>query len=239
MQIDIITLFPDMLKGPFGESIIKRAKNKNLVEINIHNLRKWTTDKRGTVDDKPYGGGVGMVMMATPIVDAISELKTQNSKLKTTTQNLKIKTILLSPKGKVWKQELALKYSKLDRLILICGHYEGVDERVREFIDEEISIGDFILTGGEIPSMVMVDSIVRLIPGVLEKPDATKFESFSLLTSQPHLQLEYPQYTHPEEFKGLKVPTVLLSGNHEEITKWRTEKAIEITKKNRPDLLKN
>lgn len=230
MQIDIITLFPDMLKGPFGESIVKRAQNKNLVEINIHNLRKWAKDKRGTVDDRPYGGGAGMVMMATPIVDAISELKSQNSKTK---------TILLSPRGRVWKQELALKYSKLDHLILICGHYEGVDERVREFIDEEISIGDFILTGGEIPSMVMVDSIVRLIPGVLEKPDATKFESFSLLTSQPHLQLEYPQYTHPEEFKGLKVPTVLLSGNHEEITKWRTEKAIEITKKNRPDLLKN
>ncbi len=263
MKIDIITLFPNMFKGPFDESIIMRAQNKSfgraqdkfLVEITIHNLRKWTKDKRGTVDDRPYGGGVGMVMMATPIVDAIGELKSQNSNLplrprlastqarseasKTTTQNLKTKTILLSPRGKVWKQELAQEYSTIDHLILICGHYEGVDERVREFIDEEISIGDFVLTGGEIPAMVMVDSIVRLIPGVLEKPEATQFESFSNYTlyAKRYTLLEYPQYTHPEEFRKMKVPPVLLSGNHAEIEKWRNEKAIEITKKNRPDLL--
>lgn len=239
MKIDILTLFPEMFRGPFDESIVRRAQNKGLVEIKIHNLRNWAKDKRGTVDDRPYGGGVGMVMMAAPIVEAIDELKAQMSKLKTTTQNSKSKIILLSPRGKVWKQNLALEYSKLDNLILICGHYEGVDERVREFIDEEISIGDFILTGGELPAMVVIDSIVRLIPGVLEKPQATSLESFSHLTSHiSHPMLEYPQYTHPEDFHGLKVPSVLLSGNHAEIEKWRGEKALKITKKSRPDLLK-
>ncbi len=227
MKIDIITLFPEMFSGPFDESILQRAKNKSLIEINIHNLRKWAKDKRGTVDDRPYGGGVGMVMMIEPIVNALEEIKNQKSKV-----------ILLSPRGKVWKQKMAQEYSKLEHLILICGHYEGVDERIKEFIDEEISIGDFVLTGGELPAMVMVDSIVRLIPGVLEKPEAVQFESFSHLTSYPHSQLEYPQYTHPEEFRNLKVPSVLLSGNHAEIEKWRSEKALEITQKNRPDLLK-
>lgn len=243
MKIDIITLFPEMFKGPFDESILRRAQDKSfdnpqgksLVEINIHNLRKWTNDKRGTVDDRPYGGGVGMVIMAPPIVDAIGELKCQMS-------NVKSKVILLSPRGKVWKQEIAQEYSKLDHLILICGHYEGVDERVREFIDEEISIGDFVLTGGEIPAMAIVDSVVRLIPEVLKNEEATQFESFSSHSKSlnPYNlkpMLEYPQYTHPEDFKGLKVPPVLLSGNHAEIEKWRTEKALEITKKNRPDLV--
>lgn len=227
MKIDILTLFPEMFRGPFDESIIRRAQDKGLVEINIHNLRKWAKDKRGTVDDKPYGGGVGMVMMAEPIIDAIDELKSKNTR-----------TALLSPRGKVWKQELAQEYSKLDHLILICGHYEGVDERVREFIDEEISIGDYVLTGGELPAMIMVDSIVRLIPGVLEKPEAVQKESFSLLPTTPHSLLEHPQYTHPEDFRGLKVPSVLLSGNHAEIEKWRNKKALEITKKIRPDLLR-
>lgn len=223
MRIDIITLFPDMFRGPFDESILRRGKDKNLVEINIHNLRKWTSDKRGTVDDRPYGGGVGMVMMIEPIFKALEEIKKENSK-----------TVLLSPRGKAWKQQLAQEYSKLDHLILICGHYEGVDERVSEFIDEEISIGDFVLTGGEIPAMAIVDSIVRLIPGVLEKPEAVQNESFS-----DSKLLEYPQYTHPENFNGLKVPPILLSGNHAEIEKWRTQEALKITKKNRPDLLKS
>ena len=221
MKIDIITLFPEMFNGPFDQSIVRRAQDKSLLEIEIHDLRKWTSDKRGTVDDRPYGGGIGMVMMVEPIYKALKELKNKNSK-----------TVLLSPRGKVWKQNLAQDYSKKDHLILICGHYEGVDERVREFIDEEISIGDFVLTGGEIPAMVLVDSVTRLISGVLEKPLATVNESFS----QENL-LEYPQYTHPEDFQGLKVPSVLLSGNHAEIEKWRNEKAQEVTKKNRPDLL--
>jgi len=252
MKIDILTLFPEMFQGPFEESILKRAQEKGLVEINIHNLRKWTKDKRGTVDDRPYGGGVGMVLMVAPIAEAIGELKTHIpkefsernlSKLKTKTQNCK--TILLSPRGKVWKQEMAQDYSKLDYLILICGHYEGVDERVSQLVDEEISIGDFVLTGGEIPAMAVVDSIVRLIPGVLEKPDATKNESFSNLASQGEALrsyqaqiLEYPQYTKPENFKGQKVPKILLSGDHQKIEEWRVEQALRITKKNRPDLLK-
>jgi len=227
MKIDIITLFPKMFKGPFDESIIKRAQNKSLVEINIHNLRKWTDDKRGTVDDRPYGGGVGMVMKVEPIVKAIEELRTINNESRE-------KVILLSAKGRLWKQQMAKENSKLEHLILICGRYEGVDERVTCFIDEEISIGDFVLTGGELPAMVLVDSIARLIPGVLEKPEATQFESFSLEEGL----LEYPQYTHPEDFRGLKAPKILLSGNHAEIEKWRKEKALEITKKNRPDLLK-
>lgn len=259
MKIDILTLFPDMFKGPFNESILRRAQDKSsdraqdkssdraqdklLVEINIHNLRKWAKDKRGTVDDRPYGGGVGMVMMVEPIAEAIEATKMQSNK-----DAKKEKIVLLSPRGKVWEQEMCQKYSKLDHLILICGHYEGVDERVREFIEEEISIGDFVLTGGELPAMVLVDSIVRLIPGVLEKPEATENESFSSNHQSPitnykplttnHQLLEYPHYTHPENFRGLKVPPILLSGNHAEIAKWRGEKALEITKKNRPDLLK-
>jgi tRNA (guanine37-N1)-methyltransferase len=224
MKIDIITIFPKMFQGPFEESIIKRAQDKSLVQINIHNLRKWTTDKRGTVDNRPYGGGVGMVMMAEPIVKAIEELKSSNTRV-----------VLLSARGKLWDQEKTVAHSKEEHLILIAGHYEGVDERVTGFIDEEISIGNYILTGGEIPAMVLVDSIVRLIPGVLEKEEATQIESFAEVDGRT--VLEFPQYTHPEDFRGLKVPKILLSGNHGEIEKWRKEQALEITKKNRPDLL--
>jgi len=243
MKIDILTLFPEMFKGPFAESIVKRAQEKRLVEINIHNLRKWAGDKRGTVDDRPYGGGAGMIIMVQPIFEALESLKPKikNQKLKTQIKNSK--TVLLSPGGKIWKQKMVREYSKLVHLILICGHYEGVDERVRKFIDEEISIGDYILTGGEIPAMVLVDSIVRLIPGVLEKPEAIKFESFS--NSQPVTRnrqtaklLEYPQYTRPENFRGLRVPKILLSGNHQKIAEWRAKKSLEKTKKKRPDLLK-
>jgi len=235
MKIDIVTIFPEMFTGPFDESILRRAQDKSLVEINIHNLRKWTTDKRGTVDDRPYGGGVGMVMKIKPIAKALEDIKILGYK-----DIKKEKTILLSPRGRVWKQATAQEYSKLDHLILICGHYEGVDERVRELIDEEISIGDFVLTGGEIPSMVLVDSIVRLIPGVLEKAEATQKESFGYQLSVTGDQrlLEHPQYTHPEDFNGLKVPKILLSGNHGGIEKWREEEAIKITKKIRPDLIK-
>ncbi|MGB9637527.1 MAG: tRNA (guanosine(37)-N1)-methyltransferase TrmD [Microgenomates group bacterium] len=236
MKIDILTLFPEMFKGPFDESIVRRAQDKKLVEIKIHNLRKWAKDKRGTVDDRPYGGGVGMVLMIQPIFDALESFNvksTQNDK----SQNSKI--ILLNPRGKVWNQKMAKEYSRLKHLILICGHYEGVDERVRNFIDEEISIGDYVLTGGELPAMVMVDSIVRLIPGVLEKPEAIENESFSdpKIHNTKYKILEYPQYTRPEDFRGLKVPKILLSGDHAEIEKWRAEKALEITKKNRPDLI--
>ena len=242
MKIDILTLFPEMFKGPFDKSIIKRAVDNNLVKINIHNLRKWAKDKHKTVDDRPYGGGAGMIIRVDIIDRAISKLKTQNSKI-----------ILLSPQGKIFNQRKAQNLSKLDHLILICGHYEGFDERVRKLVDEEISIGDYVLTGGEIPAMVIVDSVVRLIPGVLKKREATKFESFSSLNSEfltlntppaPRLRragklLEYPQYTRPQKFKGLKVPEILLSGDHKEIEKWQKKQAILRTKKRRPELLKN
>jgi len=227
MKIDILTLFPEMFKGPFDESIIKRAQKKNLIEIKIHNLRKWADDKRGTIDNRPFGGGTGMVLMIKPIDRALDELKTQDSKV-----------ILLGPKGKVFDQKKAEELAKNKHLIFICGHYEGVDERVKEHLaDEEISIGDYILTGGELPTMVIVDSVVRLIPGVLEKPESTQNESFSHLTSHVSPLLEYPQYTRPANFKGWQVPKVLLSGNHEKIDKWRKNEVLKITKKLRPDLV--
>ncbi len=243
MRIDILTLFPKMFAGPFEESIIQRAQAKALVEIHVHNLREWASDKHKTVDDRPYGGGVGMVLMVEPIDRALRALK---SKVK----NQKSKVILLDPGGKPFNQAKAMELSKLDHLILIAGHYEGVDQRVKEhLVQEEISIGDYVLTGGELPAMVVVDAVVRLIPGVLEKPEATQFESFSLLSRSDKLRLsltlnpntpvlEHPQYTRPENFRGWGVPKVLLGGNHREIEKWRVKEALEKTKKLRPDLLK-
>ncbi len=223
MKIDIITLFPKMFDGPFAESIIKRAQEKGLLKINIHNLRKWTKDKHKTVDDHSFGGGTGMVLMIEPIYKALKELKKKESKI-----------ILLTPQGKVFKQEKAKKLSKEKHLIFICGHYEGVDERIKEkLIDEEISIGDYVLTGGELPTMVVIDTITRLIPGVLNKKEAKEIESFSFKGL-----LEYPQYTRPAVFKGWQVPKILLSGNHQKIEDWRKKKALEKTKKRRPDLLK-
>ena len=236
MKIDILTLFPEMFKGPFDESIVKRAVDKKLVEIDIHNLRKWTKDKHRTVDDRPFGGGVGMVMMVEPIDLALQDLKSETKTLKPSNSQ----TLLLSPRGKLFNQKTAQSLSRLQHLTLICGHYEGVDERVVDLVDEEISIGDYVLTGGEIPAMVMVDSITRLLPGVLEKK-ATEDESFSKLkidNSKVENLLEYPQYTRPADYKRKKVPEVLLSGNHKEIDKWRSKKALELTKNRRPDLLK-
>ncbi len=223
MKIDIITLFPEMFKGPFAESIIKRAQEKGLLKINIHNLRKWTKDKHKTVDDHSFGGGTGMVLMVEPVYKALKELKKKESKV-----------ILLTPQGKVFKQEKAKKLSKEKHLIFICGHYEGADERIREkLVDEEISIGDYVLTGGELPAMVVIDTITRLIPGVLSKKEAKEIESFSFKGL-----LEYPQYTRPANFKGWPVPEILLSGNHQKINEWREKKALEKTKKRRPALLK-
>jgi tRNA (guanine37-N1)-methyltransferase len=221
MKIDILTLFPEMFAGPFSESIIKRAQNKGLVQISIHNLRTWTSDKRGTVDDRPYGGGPGMVMMIEPIDCALAELRTENSRV-----------ILLDPGGTPFSQKIALAYRTQAHLILICGHYEGVDERVKShLVDETVSIGDYVLTGGELPAMVVVDATLRLIPGVLGKDESSAEESFS------QNLLEYPQYTRPEDYRGWKVPKVLMTGNHEEIRRWREKKAREKTKKVRPDLL--
>ncbi len=226
MTFDIITLFPEMFKGPFDESIIKRAQDKGLVKINLHNLRKWAIDKRGTVDDRPYGGGVGMILRTEPIFNALQkifDLKFSISSefsISQFSKPKKAKVILTDPRGKKFNQKMAREFSKLDQLIIISGHYEGIDERVREYlVDEAVSVGDYVLTGGEIPAMVIIDAVTRLVPGVLEKEEATRIESFSEENS-----LEYPQYTRPENFQGWKVPEVLLSGNHAEIAKWRESK---------------
>jgi tRNA (guanine37-N1)-methyltransferase len=230
LLIDIITLFPEMFEGPFNESILRRAQDKKLVRINIHDLRKWGIGERRTVDGKTYGGGIGMVLRVDVVARAIEEIKNQRAKAKIAGKNSKV--VLLTPSGKKFTQEKAREYSKLEHLVLIAGHYEGFDERIAENLaDEEISIGDYILTGGEIPAMVITDAVSRLIPGVLTKEKAPEIESFS----DPNL-VEYPQYTRPEEFNGSRVPEILLSGNHREIENWRREKALEKTKKNRPDL---
>ena len=222
MKIDILTLFPRMFENVLGESILKRAQNKGLAEIRVHNLRDWTKDFHRTADDKPFGGGAGMVMKVEPVWRALGELR----------KVARGKIILLTPQGKKLSQKLVKQLAKAKHLILICGHYEGLDERIRELVDEEVSIGDYILTCGELPAMVLADSIVRLIPGVLGDDESVKFESFE------SGMLEYPQYTRPSEFKGMKVPQVLLGGNHKKIEQWRKEKALERTAERRPDLLK-
>lgn len=223
MKIEILTLFPAMFAGPFEESILKRAREKKLVEIKLHNLRDWTEDKHKTVDDRPFGGGAGMVLKVEPVWRALEELKTGDEKEK---------VVLLTPQGKVFNQSMAKSLSQLEHLILICGHYEGFDERIRQhLVDEEISIGEYVLTGGELPAMIIADAVTRLIPGVLEKETATQEESFSLTDKNGRPLLEYPQYTRPEEFRGWKVPAELLSGNHAEIKKWREQKATEKTAK--------
>ena len=212
MKIDILTLFPEMFKGPFEESIVKRAQDKSLVEINIHDLRKWGLDDRRTVDDRPYGGGVGMLMRVDVVDSALQSLKGKS-------KSEKVKTILLDAAGGTYNQEKARQLAKIEHLILIAGHYEGVDHRANEhLVDEVISIGDYVLTGRQIPAMVIVDSVVRLIPGAVGKEESIKDESHSAPG-----YLEYPQYTRPEEYKGWKVPKVLLSGNHKDIKKWRKE----------------
>jgi tRNA (guanine37-N1)-methyltransferase len=232
MKIDILTLFPEMFSGPFDESIIKRARDKGLIEINIHQLRDWATDKHRTVDDRPFSGGVGMVLKVEPVYNALQELKSNshNSEdsiavLQNDTERSRV--ILMSPQGRRFDQEKARELSKLKHVILIAGRYEGFDERIREhLVDEEISIGDYVMTGGELPAMVVAETIARLVPGVLEKEEATAKESFS-----DGGNIEHPQYTRPEDFNGWKVPEVLLSGDHAVIEKWKAEKSKERTKK--------
>ncbi|HET7098712.1 MAG TPA: tRNA (guanosine(37)-N1)-methyltransferase TrmD [Patescibacteria group bacterium] len=212
MKIDILTLFPKMFAGPLSESIMWRAIDKGFAEIVIHDLREWAIDERGSVDDKPYGGGAGMLLRVDVIDKAINQLKSETLNPKSET-----KIILLDARGEKYTQKKAYELSKAEHLILICGHYEGVDSRVAEhLVDEIISIGDYVLTGGEIPAMVLTDSIIRLIPGVI-KEESLKEESFSTDS------VEYPQYTRPEDYKSWKVPKVLLSGNHAEIKKWRSD----------------
>ena len=212
MKIDILTLFPNMFKGPFDESMILSATKKKLVHIKTHDLRRWGIDKRGSVDDRTYGGGKGMLIRVDVIAKALNKVTKRWGLFKK--KNLKV--VLLDAAGIKFTQKKALELSKLDNLVLIAGHYEGIDHRVHEhLVDEIISIGDYVLTGGEIPAMVLVDSIVRLIPGVLEE-EATQIESHTT-----EGLLEYPQYTRPVDYKGWKVPKVLLSGNHKEISDWR------------------
>lgn len=224
MKISIITLFPEVFEPVLNTSILKRAQQKRLVKFELINLRDFGEGKHKIVDGRPYGGGAGMIFKPDVLTRA---LKSIISPIK----NLKLKIILMSASGTPYKQSKALKLSKLDRLIIICGHYEGVDQRfIDKYVDEEISIGDYVLTGGEIPAMVIADTIVRLIPKVLEKTAATADESFSSGL------LEYPQYTRPEEFEGEKVPEILLTGNHAGIKRWRLQKSLEKSKKIRPDL---
>ncbi len=225
MRIDIITLFPSMFRGPFDESIIKRARKKGILEINLHNLRDFTGDRHRTVDDLPYGGGAGMVMKPEPLFRAVEKVKEE--------KRSSWKVILLSPQGQPFAQEKAKELAQEEGLIFICGHYEGVDERVREhLIDEELSLGDFVLTGGELAAMVIVDAIARMLPEVLGCKDSIREDSFY------QTLLDYPHYTRPAEFRGWKVPGVLISGNHQKIREWRKKKKLENTFKKRPDLLK-
>ncbi len=222
MRIDILTLFPDMF-APLKESVIGRAVNSGKLEIVITDIREYTADKHRKCDDTPFGGGAGMVMTAQPIASAINAVDPDH----------KARRIFMSPKGRTFNQKIVTELSEEKRLLLLCGHYEGVDQRVIDlFIDEEISLGDFVLTGGEIPAMAITDAVARYIDGVINK-DSLLQESFSDGT------LEYPQYTKPQEFMGIKVPDVLISGNHGEVDKWRKEQSEKITKERRPDLSEN
>ena len=236
MKITFITLFPEIFPTFLNFSILKRAQEKGLIEFEIVDLRKFGEGNHKTVDDRPYGGGAGMILKPDILAKALksvhsSSLVSSSSKTKRTNELTKNElTILTSASGRPFKQQNAREFSKLDHLIIICGHYEGVDQRfIDKYVDKEISIGDYVLTGGELPSLVMADSITRLLPGVLEKVEATREESFE------RGLLEYPHYTRPENFEDQSVPEILLSGNHEEIKKWRKQKSIEKTKKLRPE----
>ncbi len=228
MQIDILTLFPQMFQGPFSTGIFQRAIDREMVSVNIHNIRDYTYDKHHTVDDYAYGGGAGMVLKPEPIFEAVESVKSGVSLKK----GGELPVILLTPQGRLFSQQIALELSRCSRLILICGRYEGVDERVREhLVTDEISIGDYVLSGGEIAAMVVVDAVVRLLPGVLGS------EASPLDDSHSAGLLEYPQYTRPAVYRGWSVPDVLLSGNHAQIAKWRREQAIIRTLERRPELL--
>jgi len=222
MKIDVLTLFPAMFAGPLDESIIKRARDAGLLDLKVHNLRDYTHDRHKTVDDKPFGGGPGMLLKPEPIFEAVESLASEMTRV-----------ILLTPAGRKFNQEIARELTQREHLLLVCGSYEGFDERVREHLaDDELSIGDYVLTNGALPAMVIIDAVTRLLPGVLGDDESSRDESFS------HGGLEYPHYTRPADFRGMKVPEVLLSGNHAEIGKWRREQAVKRTKEQRPDLMK-
>jgi len=224
MRIDVLTLFPEMFESPLAFSILKRAQQADIIKIVLSNIRDFATDKYKKVDDKPYGGGAGMVMMPGPVFDCFEHVQRQSPE--------KCKVILLTPQGKKLNQKIVRRLSKEKRLILIAGRYEGFDERIRIGLDaEQISIGDYVLSGGELAAMVLIDAVVRLLEGALGDTDSAEDDSFS------NGLLEYPQYTRPEVFRGMKVPEVLLSGNHGRIAEWRRNQSLERTKKYRPDLL--
>lgn len=220
MKIDVLTLFPAMFTGPLDFSIVQRARSAGLLDLAIHNLRDWTHDRHKTVDDKPFGGGPGMVLKPEPLFEAIESLARENTCV-----------ILMAPDGERFGQQTARELSGLEHLLIVCGSYEGIDERVRQtLIDRELSIGDYVLTNGGLPAMVLVDAVTRLLPGVLGDEQSAAEESFS------HGLLEYPHYTRPAEFRGMRVPEVLLSGNHAQIAQWRTEQSRARTQERRPDL---
>lgn len=221
MKIDVLTLFPAMFAGPLDESIVKRARQAGLLDLTIHDLRDYTHDRHRTVDDRPFGGGPGMVLKPEPIFEAVEALAVENTRV-----------ALMTPQGRRFEQPVARELAEYEHLLLICGSYEGFDERIREHLaHDEISVGDFVLTNGALPAMIVIDAVTRLLPGVLGDEDSATDESFS------NGMLEYPQYTRPAEFRGWGVPEILLSGNHAEIEKWRREQSLERTKTRRPDLL--
>jgi len=222
MKVDIISLFPEMFLGPLNESILKRAQNRGLLDLSIHNLRDFTKDRHRVVDDRPFGGGPGMVLKPEPVFDAVESMRTEGAVV-----------MMMAPSGKQFQQADGARLSKCPHLILLCGSYEGFDERIREaLIDETFSIGDYVLTNGALPAMVIVDCVTRLVPGVLGDAESSVDESFS------HGLLEYPHYTRPQVFRDMKVPEILMSGNHAAIAKWRHEQAIKRTEAMRPDLVK-
>jgi tRNA (guanine37-N1)-methyltransferase len=221
VKIDVLTLFPAMFAGPLDESIIKRARQAGLLDLQLHQLRDWTHDRHKTVDDRPFGGGPGMLLKPEPIFAAVECL-----------QRDKTRVVLMSPSGRKFTQAIARELAQQEHLLIVTGHYEGFDERIREALaDDELSIGDYVLTNGALPAMVVIDTVTRLLPGVLGDDASATEESFS------HGLLEYPQWTRPAEFRGMKVPDVLVSGNHAEIAKWRAEQARQRTQEQRPDLL--
>lgn len=232
MKIDVLTIFPEMFKGPLTESLIGKARQKEILKINTTDIRSFSKDKHKKVDDKPFGGGAGMVMTPEPLYDAIKStgVKKRNNEYKNPYN--KPYVIYMSPQGKTLNGDIVKKLSKFKHLVILCGHYEGIDERVMDFVDDEISIGDYVLTGGELPAMVLIDCVARMIPGVVKEESSVKNDSFF------NGLLDYPHYTRPAVFKGLKVPEVLLSGNHKKIEEWRRKESLERTKKRRPDLLK-
>tara|TARA_Y100001934_G_scaffold141991_1_gene170933 strand:- start:610 stop:1305 length:696 start_codon:yes stop_codon:yes gene_type:complete len=221
MKVDVLTLFPGMFAGVMDESILRRAQEKRRLELTIRNLRDWTHDRHRTVDDEPYGGGPGMVLKPEPIFEAIEELAGETTQV-----------VMLSPQGQPFRQSKARELAGHEHLLMLCGAYEGFDERVRSLVNHELSIGDYVLTNGALPAMVVIDAVTRLLPGVLGDDSSSAEESFS------ENLLEYPQYTRPADFRGMKVPEVLLSGDHGAVEEWRQEQAVERTAQRRPDLLK-